>query len=282
MSKFWKIVLILLGFGFLALAALFALGYFKPKKAGIRITSVPAAVVFINGNQVGKTPYEATFGAGEVGLKLVPDAGDKPLANFETRVLLSSGIQTVISRNFAETEALSSGEIVSFERTPGIEAALAVVSDPDSVQIAIDGTPRGFAPYKTSTLTVGQHQIGVSAPGYVEQTLTVNTRAGYKLTVVVKLAVNSAVQPTPSAAPGVSPTPTPVAKLQVLILQTPNGFLRVRVGPSTNAEEIGRVEPGKKYLLVEKDSQTDWLKIEYLTGQTGWVSGEYAQIETPP
>lgn len=278
MSKFWKIVVILLGFGFLALAVLFALGYFKPKKAGIRITSIPAAAVFINRNQVGRTPYEATQEAGEINLKLVPDSADKSLANFETRVLLSSGIKTVITRNFAETEALSSGEVVSFEKTAGVEASLAVVSDPDSAQIAIDGMPRGFAPYKTSALTKGQHQIGVSAPGYNERTLTVNTLTGYKLTAIVKLAVNeAAVQPVPTA----TPTPTP-KNLMVKILQTPSGFLRVRAGPSIDSEEIGRVEPGQKYPLVEEDSQTGWFKIEYLTGQRGWVSNQYAQIETPP
>lgn len=269
-------MIILLGFVFLALAVLFALGYFKPKKAGIRIVATPPAVVFINGSQVGRTPFESTLEPGEIGLKLVPEDKEKPLADFETRVLLSSGIQTVITRTFAETEAASAGEVISFEKTTGVEVSLAVVSDPDSAQVSIDGTPRGFAPYKTSMLTRGQHQIGVSAPGYSERTLTVNTLAGYKLTAIVKLAANQA-----TAQPFPSPTPTP-KNLMVKILTTPNGFLRVRSGPSTNSEEIGRVETGQTYFLVEEDSQTGWFKIEYLTGQKGWVSGKYAQMETPP
>jgi len=278
MNKFWKIVTILTGFGFLGLATLFALGYFKPKKAGLKIISTPAAAVFLNGGQVGRTPYETTLAPGEVNLKLVPDSGEKHLVSFETRVLLSSGIKTVISRNFAETEAAAAGEVLSFAKTTGPEAALAVVTDPDSAQVSIDGTPRGFAPYQTATLSRGEHQISVSAPGYQERTLAVNTLAGYKLTAIVKLAQSEATVRPSSLAPA-SPTPKPV---MVRILATPNGFLRVRAEPNINAAEVARVEPDRTYTLVEENKTAGWYKIEYEAGKFGWVSGEFAQIETPP
>jgi uncharacterized protein YgiM (DUF1202 family) len=228
--------------------------------------------VFINDARVGRTPYQTLAEAGEISLKLVPDSGDKPLADYTTRVLLSSGIKTIVNRTFAETEAVSSGEVISFEKAIESEAALAVVADPDSAQVSIDGAPRGFAPYKTSALSVGQHQVGVSAPGFLERTLAVNTLTGYKLTLIVKLAqTEAAVQPGPT--PG--PTPKPIT---IKILSTPNGFLRVREKPEASAKEVGRVKPGDTFPLIEANADSSWYEIQYDASDSakiGWVSGQY-------
>jgi uncharacterized protein YgiM (DUF1202 family) len=58
-------------------------------------------------------------------------------------------------------------------------------------------------------------------------------------------------------------------------LDTPTGFLRVRKEASTTAEEIGRVNPGEFFRLL--DEQNSWYKIEFQTDKEGWVSGQYAQ-----
>jgi uncharacterized protein YgiM (DUF1202 family) len=69
----------------------------------------------------------------------------------------------------------------------------------------------------------------------------------------------------------------------VEILSTPTGFLRVREEPSSLGKEIGQVEPGKNYVLVETDEKTGWFKIEYLPaqagedGKVGWISNQYAK-----
>ena len=61
----------------------------------------------------------------------------------------------------------------------------------------------------------------------------------------------------------------------VLIKETPTGWLRVRGEPSTVGAEVGRVNPGEKYtLLEEKDG---WFQIEYEEGKNGWISGQYAE-----
>jgi N-acetylmuramoyl-L-alanine amidase len=66
-------------------------------------------------------------------------------------------------------------------------------------------------------------------------------------------------------------------QVEVEILSTSTGFLRVRSEPSILGEEIGRVEPGERYPYLDEDEDTGWLKIEYEEGKEGWVSGQYAK-----
>jgi len=272
MNKVLKISLIILSILLSFFAIFFISGKIKPKKAGILIETTPTSTVFVNGVQVGKTPYSGTFDPGEIDLKLVPDVLDKPLIVFETRLLLSSGIQTVVKREFGETFDLSGGEIISFEKTGEPNPSIAVVTDPDSAQISIDGKAYGFAPYKTSQVTASAHQIAVSLNGYVERTVNVKAISGYKLTLIVKLVKDlNKVEPTPV------PTATPRPEVKVEILSTPNGFLRVRSAATIDSDEVFRVNPKDTFVLIEESSDSKWYKIEYQTGKTGWISSQYAK-----
>lgn len=264
------IILIVLGIIIVG-AALFLLGFLKPGSAGLLVESVPAATVFIDGEQVGRTPYEATRKPGEIVIKLIPQSFDEALVPFETKVTLMSGIKTVIKREFGDSEETSSGEVLSFEKIGGDSSGLAVVSIPNAAPISIDGATRGFAPYKTSSITPGEHQIIISAPGYFERTLSVKTIEGFKLTVVVKLAPNGEEVITEEEE-----VEEP-KQIEVEILSTPTGFLRVRNEPSTLGEEIGQVKPGERYPYLDEDENTGWFKIEYEEGQEGWVSGQYVK-----
>ena len=265
------IILIVLGIIIVG-AALFLLGFFKPGSAGLLVESVPAATVFIDGEQVGRTPYEATRKPGEIVIKLIPQSLDEALVPFETKVTLTSGIKTVIKREFGDSEETSSGEILSFEKIGGDSSDLAIVSVPNAAQISIDGATRGFAPYKTSSITPGEHQVVVSAPGYSERALSIKTVEGFKLTVVVKLAPNGEEILEEEEEEIEEPK-----QVEVEILSTSTGFLRVRSEPSTLGEEVGRVEPGELYPYLDEDEDTGWLKIEYEEGKEGWVSGQYAK-----
>jgi len=267
-----KIFLIILSIVMVSFAIFFIVGKIKPKKAGILIETTPSSTVFINGAQVGKTPYKGTFNPGEIDLKLVPDANGGPLVLFETRLLLNSGIETVVKREFGETFDLSGGEIVSFEKTGERNPSIAVVTDPDSAQISIDGRAYGFAPYKTSQITSSAHQVAVSLNGYLEKTVNVKAISGYKLTLMVKLVKDfNKIEPTPT------PSATPAPQIKVEILSTPNGFLRVRESSSTTSDEIARVNPKDTFLLIEESEDKDWYKIEYEVGKTGWISSQYAK-----
>lgn len=275
MNKVLKIVLITLSILLVSFAIFFLSGKIKPKKAGILIETTPSSVVFINAVQVGKTPYSGTFDPGEIDLKLVPDVLDKPLVLFEIRLLLSSGIQTVVKREFGETVDLSAGEIISFEKTGESNPSIAVVTDPDSAQISIDGKAYGFAPYKTSQVSASSHQVAVSLNGYSERIVNVKTISGYKLTLIVKLAKDlNKIEPTPV------PSATSKPEIKVEILSTPNGFLRVRESSSTTSGEVARVNPGETYTLIEESTAQDWYKIQYVASDStkvGWISSQYAK-----
>lgn len=278
MRRIWFTVAIVGGIILLAGVTFFFLGFFKPKVAGLAITTTPTATVFIDNVQVGRTPYDGTRGPGEATIKLVPESQDIPLSPYETKITLISGIKTVIKREFAETEEKSSGEIVSFEKTGGSEASLAVISIPDSAQVAVDGVGRGFAPVKVSALNPGEHQIVITRPGYDTRTISLKAQAGFKLTLFVKLAPNGQ---------GPSPTPAPVEIEQkqtyVQISSTPTGFLRVRSQPGSGGSELAQVKPGQEFPFIEDDEATGWFKIEYLPaqagqkGKEGWVSNQYSK-----
>lgn len=264
------ILLVLIGVG-----VYFGLNYFYPKAAGLTIETNPTASVFINDEQVGRTPFSKTLPPGEIVVKLVPDSFDAPLVPFETKVTLVSGVQTVITRQFAGTLDASSGEVLTFEQEAGDDVGISVISVPEVVQIAVDGQVLGFAPFKTTAIEAGEHKLKLTAPGYVDKEIGITTHAGYKLTVVAKLAVDPASQQEETPQ-------TPEKGQKVEILSTPTGFLRVRSEASTLGTEVGQVKPGEEYTFVEEDKETGWYKIEFedAKGDTvqGWISGDYAKL----
>lgn len=281
MKKLFKVLGILLVITLVVVGILFGIGKFQKRGAGISVETTPASTVFINGEQVGRTPYQGTRDPDEIVLKLVPDSFEKPLVPFETKVNLTSNVQTVVRREFGETEDLSSGVVVSFEKVSGSDTSLAIVSIPDAAQIALDGAVRGFAPYKTSSVSKGEHKLTVRAQGFAERSLSVRVVDGYKLTAIFKLApTGDTVSETPTPDPSATPSGTPSPSQEVQILETGTGFLRVREKPTTGGAEVGQVTPGKRYPFVERDTATGWFKIEYASGKEGWVTNEFAKLVT--
>ena len=65
--------------------------------------------------------------------------------------------------------------------------------------------------------------------------------------------------------------PVPV---QVEILETGLGYLRVRSGPGTSYSQIGQAPTGSKYTYLGE--QGDWFKISF-EGKEGWVSKDYSR-----
>lgn len=259
----------------------FLVGFFKPKPGGLKINSIPASGVYINGQLAGKTPYSGTFPAAQVSLKLVPDSGPAGLVPYETKVNLVSGIETVIDREFGTSEDASSGDVISFDRIGGKLAGLVIISTPDNAQVWIDGTSQGFSPYSFNSITTGPHRITLKSIGYTDRTMNIKTLSGLKLTVYAKLAKSgdAAASPTPT------PTPQSGPKAYVLIGDTPTGFLRMRTEPGTKGEEIAELKSGQKYLYLEKDADSGWFRIQYQdpapglpNGIRGWVSNQYSKI----
>lgn len=268
--KIISTILAVIGIIIIGFATLFFLGLFKEQEAGVLIESEPVSRVFINGVEMGKTPYEANLKAGEINIKIKPEKnGDIVLDDYETKVRLVPGIRTIVKRIFKPDEEDSSGAIVSFEQVGGEDSYVTVVSVPDSSQITIDGKSYGYAPLRIN-IPAGDHQLVISSDKYLDKTLPIKVYKGYKLTASVKLA--RAVEVDPTAVPVVLPEATLNEKIR--INKTDVGFLRVRSGASTGFPEVAQVKPDEVYEVIEEGEYGKWFKIKI--GDTeGWVSAEF-------
>ena len=250
-----------------------AFNFLVPKGAGILIETDPPSSVFIDNEEVGRTPFSSVRKPGEAVIKIIPDSFGNPLPPYETKTTLVSGVQTVIRRKITQLEDDSEGDLISFEKVGQDEIGLSIVTDPESAQISIDGQVRGFSPYKTSNLTEGEHSLSISANGYLTRSIQIKAVTGYNLISLVKLARSN----EPEVVPEENPEPKDVEKVMIQILATPTGYLRVRSEPSTLASEVGQVSPGETFELVEEDSATGWFKIIFSDGKEGWVTNQYAK-----
>ncbi len=94
-----------------------------------------------------------------------------------------------------------------------------------------------------------------------------------ELTTEARSALETALGNTVVVATGEgSGTPS---NLTVKIKDTGIGFLRVRSGAGTGNSEVGRVDVGKEFKVLEESK--GWYKIEYELGKQGWISATYAE-----
>lgn len=282
-------------------------------QAILKVTSTPVATIFLNDQKIGSTPYEDKVDAGEYTIKLISESSVSTSIPWEERITLFPNLLTYVNRELGESELQSAGEVLSLEKTSNNDANIAALSTPDGATISLNGEEKGTTPTIIEKVTPGNYDLTVSASGFHTRTVKVKATSGYKLTASFQLAASDsqpASSPVPSVSPGASSNPrvTPVAtprstprasaqssatarpsprasgstskaspppKPYVEILDTPVGFLRVRSEPSTSAEEVGRVNPGEFYALLDEESS--WYKIEYQDNKEGWVSGQYAE-----
>ncbi len=180
-------------------------------------------------------------------------------------------MKTIVRRNFDSNQKSLDGEVVSFEKTIGNDAILAVVTNPDQVQVKVDGNIEGESPLNIN-LTSGTHQLEVSEKGYNSINFPTNLVGGYKLTAVIDLSA------TPSK-PTQEEKKQDLNQAMVTILSTPNGFLRVRSEPDIASSEIGQVHEGEKYELIKKDDKSGWYDIALTASVSGWVSNTYTVLK---
>ncbi|MBU2577502.1 PEGA domain-containing protein [Patescibacteria group bacterium] len=274
---------LLIGLGTLFLSVFLSGCSFKKAPAALQINTNPPANVFIDGKILGKTPFQSSeMQPGEITVKLIPESTEEPLSSWENKISLNSGVLTLIERELASTEAESSGQILTLEKSKDKEkASLTVISDPDGALIHIDGEAKGFTPITIDQIGVGDHQIVLSKEGYLEKSIRARAVSGFKLVVNAKMGQEAA---TGSSAASASGTPTPSAKptgtskssgttFTVEIKETSTGWLRVRKEASTASAEVGKVNPGEKYEVLEE--KNGWYKIEYESDSEGWISGQY-------
>lgn len=270
----------------LTVGAYFYLTKSKKGTSGLKVVSTPGASVFLNEQLLGKTPYETKYPAGEYTLKIIPDEAGSGVTSWQGSVKLEPSFLTFVSRDLGTSELLSGGELVTLEKMEGGEAQIAVFSTPDGATVLLDGQEKGVSPTMLRDVLPGEHDVAVSAVGFVGRTVRVQATSGYKVVVNFQLALvkeqelpasppvdgSSGATATSSGSTSTSGALTPP---YVKIKDTPTGFLRVRSSASTAASEVAQIKPGETFPFLEE--QEGWYKISYAQGKEGWISGRYAE-----
>ncbi len=263
-----------------------------PKEGELRVDSTPTVSVFLDNKHIGRTPIREKIASGEYTIRLVAESTTENIAPWQSKITVGPNLLTYINAALSESELSSAVDVLWLEKSVAGKPELSVITNPDGASVILDEITKGLTPITVSDLVVGDHTLTVSSPGFVTRTMKVKMTQGYKLIASLKLALSQGGVPTLEASPTASPattggTPTPTlkpgttatssatpAKPYAVIKDTPTGFLRVRMEPSTSATEAGRVNPGEKYHIF--DEKSSWYQISYDGTNKGWISGQYA------
>lgn len=263
-----------------------------PKEGELRVDSSPAAAIFLDNKNIGRSPFPQTkIEAGSYTIRLVPDSSTSQLVPWEGQIVVGQNLLTYVNADLAESELSSAVDVLWLEKISSKNAELSVTTSPDGATVMIDDITKGVTPLTLADITPGDHTVTVTSIGFLTRTLKIKITPGYRLIVTMKLGLSpGGVQPVASPSASLSPTPsgkvTPTPKTATLsgsikdpakpfltVKDTPTGFLRVRMEPATSATEAGRVNPGDKFHI--DDSQNGWYQIKYDGTNEGWVSGTY-------
>ena len=232
---------------------------FEPR-AGIRVQANQEAKVLIDQKDVGKTPFQGEdFTPGDHLVSMQVDN-----SSWQGYVKLNKGTLSVVNRDLTETQASSSGEIITLE--PGSGAT--IISTPTQSDVEVDGKLYGQTPLLIKDLPSGEHTFLISHSNFLKRSIRAVLAAGYNLNLTVDLAI--------SEADFTKITTVPIQNnQQVVVKATPTGFLRVRAEPSVSGSEVGRVNPGDILTLLEE--QGSWDKVKLPDGKEGFISVSYVE-----
>lgn len=234
------------------------------QKGGLSVTSTPSdATVFLNNNEIGKTPYEAVdLEVGEYVLRL-----EKDNLVWQGNVKLNGGTVTLVNRDLAENIPSSAGETLTVTKGKG----LIIISNPNNAKVMVDSREMGNTPMDVD-LESGEHTILIEHTNYVKRSIRAMLPEGFNLSIAVDLAISEADLTTIST-PVIKTTP------QVVVKATPTGFLRVRDKPSLKGVEVARVNPSDTLILLEELS--GWVRVKLADGTEGYVSSTYVEKKNP-
>jgi len=250
--------------------------------ATLQVFSTPRATVMLNNKIVGETPFFNTkVKAGSYDLKLIPIGQVDNILPYETKLELKKNTKTAVKWQFNKNEASASGYIMTQEAISDKKASVfMIVSNPSGATVKLDDQVVGTTPFQKDGLSPKQYKLSVSANGYQTEEALISADAGYKVIINLKLG-QQAGQPEVSneASASASPTPSQPPKKTITIKDTPTGWLRVRSEPGLSGKELGKVNPGDKFTVL--DEKNGWYKIEYTKDKEGWVSGTYVKLNQP-
>ncbi len=183
-----KPFLLFVGIFVLSAAGFFVFKNFKtlPQKASLLIeTPETPAQVFLDDLALDQSPLQKDdLSAGEYTLKLI--SGEQV---YQTKIELLGGTQTVVRREFGPSDTFSGGEVLWFEKSQG-PATISITSDPDGVQVKIDGKDFGKTPLLIEDIEAGTHDLYLSLENFETRKINIKTEGGYQLRISSKLALN--------------------------------------------------------------------------------------------
>lgn len=276
----------------------------QPKQGELRIESQPEVAAYLDNKSIGKTPIKKPLlkvDGGEHTLKLASDLSPA-LASWESKIRIVPNTVTAVTVVLSESELTNQSDVLWMEYIGGKKAEVIFQSDPDGAIVMVDQDMKGVTPLTLSDLSEGKHEVFVSARGYLPRTVTVKVTPGYRINAQFQLALSPGTDwaatptPTPSATESaqisLSPTPpggtkkpsiTPTGTVEsekpepkkpyAIVKDTPTGFLRLRMEPSTTATEVAKLNPGEKFTILSEES--GWYELLYSPTQNGWASGQY-------
>lgn len=313
-KKLLFLVILFVGFIIFTVTSVFLLR--KEHDPELKIQSSPNAIVSVDGKVIGKTPIEGfvvSTGEHMVTLKVEGTTsmwqGKVPaFSNSKTYVdrelgasdITSSGVVFwVRKQDSSALHKVLPGTKVQNKNTGTVE----ISTDPIGTIIYLDNDEKGIAPLVLENVPAGEHEISAYSPGFIRRSQKINVEEGYIVSGEIKLAIDKSYQkveepkvstesatltgtpaPTLTSAQNVITTPTPNEIVKptlkpgmktVTIKDTPTGFLRVRDKPSTSGAEVGQVKPAETFVIAMEEN--GWIKIEYIKGAQGWVSGQYVE-----
>ena len=273
MKKAALVVIVLIFLAGLIFAGRLFLTRGQKAMGGLKVTSIPQASIFLDADNIGRTPFEDKIKPGDYTLKLIPEDGEDSISSWQGKIKISANVLTYVNRELSSSDLTSAGETLSLEKISGKTPEIAITSVPEGAKISLDGEDKGTASLILRNITPGDHEVSLSAPGFVARSIKVHAAQGYKLMADFQLAL----------IPGEEDEETTneeeaeggeLEKPYVKILETPTGWLRVREEPTTAATEAAKINPGETYSFLDEES--GWYQIEYEKGKQGWISGKYA------
>ncbi len=300
-KKLLFLVILFAGFVIFTLVSVFLLK--KEHDPELKILSSPNATVTLDGKIIGKTPLDGfVVSAGEHMLILKADGVATETAMWQGKISAFKNSKTYVDRELGESDISSSGVVFWVRKSEKKldrkdVGAIEITTDPIGTIIYLDNDEKGIAPLVMENVPAGEHEISAYSPGFIRRSQKIKVEAGYVVSGEIKLAIDKSYQKveepkistesaTLTGTPGISeePTPAPSGKViptvkpgmkSVKIKDTPTGFLRVREKPSTGGAEVGQVNPGDTFVIISEEN--GWIKIEYVKGAEGWVSGQYVE-----
>lgn len=261
-----------------------------PREGELRVDASPTVSVFLDNKHIGRTPLREKVTAGEYTIRLVADSTTETVAPWQAKISVGANLLTFVNAVLSDSELSSAVDVLWLEKSVVGKPELSVVTNPDGASVVLDDVTKGITPLTISDMTAGDHTLTVTSPGFLTRTMKVKLTSGYKLIASMKLALSATgsqpVDPSTASSsattvPSLTPTPGGTAsssatpqKPYVTIKDTPTGFLRVRLEPSTSSTEAARVNPGEKYHMF--NAQTGWYQISYDGTNKGWISSQYA------